>query len=135
MLALLLLPLFFSCDARAEELPVATGSDADLSFLADPPMEKFFDFGYVYKIDQDQSTFGRFIDLCFNFPVQFDYISWYLNKQPEFEAALTSGELSLAEFTSFQRSYELAWIHVLLQSCLSFMIFSALFRLVRSKLG
>lgn len=135
LLFLLFLPLFFSCEARAEELPVATGSDADLSFLADPPLEKFFDFGYVYKVDQDQSTFGRFIDLCFNFPVQFDYISWYLKKQPDFQAALSSGQLSLSEFSGLQRSYELAWIHVLLQSVLSFMVFTALFKVVRSKLG
>jgi len=135
LLALLFLPLFFSCNAKAEELPVATSSDADLGFLAEPPLEKMFDFGYVYEVDEDQSKFGRFIDLCFNFPVQFDYISWYLAKQSDFQAALSSGELTLSEFSGFQRSYELAWIHVLLQSVLTFMVFAALFKVVRSKLG
>ena len=135
MAVLLLLPLFFSGKASAAELPVATSDNADLDIINEPSIEKFFDFSYLYNYQEDDSSFGKYIKLTFDFPVQLNYISWYLNNQTDFQVALSNGDLSLVEFSQLQQSYELAWLHILLQSVLTFMIFLALYKIVRNHLG
>lgn len=135
MAVLLFLPLFFSGKASAAELPVATGENADLDVLQNPPVEKIFDFSYPYSYRKDDSSFSEYIKLTFDFPVQLNYISWYLKNQTDFQVALNNGNLSLVEFSQLHQSYELAWLHILLQSVLTFMIFLALYKVVRNHLG
>lgn len=135
MAVLLFLPLFFSGKASAAELPVATSDNADLDILQNPPVEKFFDFSYPYNYREDSSSFSEYIKLIFDFPVQLNYISWYLKNQSDFQVALNNGDLSLVDFSQLQQSYELAWLHILLQSVLTFMIFLAMYKVVRNHLG
>ena len=137
LLFLLLFPLFFSGKGKAEsyDLPVATGSDADLSVLQNPPLEKMFDFSYPYEYSEQSDDFSQYIKLTFDFPVQLNYIRWYMNNRSDFQVALNNGDLSVVDFSQLQQSYELAWIHILLQSVLSFTVFLALFRIVRRHLG
>lgn len=131
LLAITVIPVLFFGKGSAMEFPVATPDNAEVSNLSDIDFgsQDLLDWDFYSEVLSGSSDLGRIGQVQFNMKFEVQFIDAFLDANEQ--GILTPENFTPSEINAIYHTYELCWIHLILQVGLSLFIGGGMYKFVR----